>query len=67
VCGGVRKLPLRKVAERYLPLEFARGEKKAMQYGSGIWKAIGHLASKNGYKKSVQGYLTDMGRDLHGN
>jgi len=42
-------LPLREVAERHLPLEFARGEKKAMQYGSGIWKAIGHLSSKNGY------------------
>lgn len=67
VCGGVRKLPLRRVAEGHLPLEFARGEKKAMQYGSGIWKAIGHLSRANGYKKSVQGYLTEMGRDLHGN
>lgn len=67
VCGGVRKLPLREVAERHLPIEFARGEKKAMQYGSGIWKAIEHLSRANGYKKSVQGYLTEMGRDLHGN
>jgi len=66
VCGGVRKLPLRQVAERHIPAEFARGEKKAMQYGSGIWKAIQHLACHNGYKKSVQGYLTDMGRDMNG-
>lgn len=60
VCGGVRKVPLRRVAERYLPLEFARGEKKAMQYGSGIWKAIRHLSSRSGYKK-VGDYLNTLG------
>jgi asparagine synthase (glutamine-hydrolysing) len=66
VGDGVRKAPLRKVAERHIPPEFARAEKKAMQYGSGIWKTIQRLACHNGYKKSVQGYLTDMGRDMHG-
>ncbi|MDD4254024.1 MAG: asparagine synthase C-terminal domain-containing protein [Methanofollis sp.] len=66
VRDGVRKAPLRKVAERHIPPEFARAEKKAMQYGSGIWKTIQRLACHNGYKKSVQGYLTDMGRDMHG-
>ncbi|WP_298667766.1 asparagine synthase C-terminal domain-containing protein [uncultured Methanofollis sp.] len=66
VRDGVRKAPLRKVAERHIPPEFAQAEKKAMQYGSGIWKTIQRLARHNGYKKSVQGYLTDMGRDMHG-
>jgi len=57
VQGGVRKRPLREVAERYLPHSMAFYEKKAMQYGSGIWKTIQLLARKNGYKNSVQGYL----------
>jgi asparagine synthase (glutamine-hydrolysing) len=57
VQGGVRKKPLRVVAERYLPHSTAFYEKKAMQYGSGIWKTIQLLARENGYKKSVQGYL----------
>lgn len=57
VQGGVRKKPLRMVAERYLPHSMAFYEKKAMQYGSGIWKTIQKLARENGYKKSVQGYL----------
>jgi asparagine synthase (glutamine-hydrolysing) len=57
VQGGVRKKPLRMVAERYLPSSMAFYEKKAMQYGSGIWKTIQMLARENGYKKSVQGYL----------
>lgn len=47
---GVRKAPLRKVAERHIPPEFARAEKKAMQYGSGIWKIIQRLARADGYK-----------------
>ncbi|WP_067051940.1 asparagine synthase C-terminal domain-containing protein [Methanofollis ethanolicus] len=49
VRDGVRKAPLRKVAERHIPPEFARAEKKAMQYGSGIWKTIQRLARRNGY------------------
>jgi len=40
VHGGVRKRPLREVAERHIPIEVARAEKKAMQYGSGIWRTI---------------------------
>ncbi|TAJ44149.1 asparagine synthase C-terminal domain-containing protein [Methanofollis fontis] len=66
IVNGVRKLPLRRVAERHIPPDFAGGEKKAMQYGSGIWRVIRQLARHNGYKKSVQGYLTDMGWDMHG-
>jgi asparagine synthase (glutamine-hydrolysing) len=57
VVDGVRKKPLRVVAERHLPPSMAYYEKKAMQYGSGIWKTIQLLSRKNGYKKSVQGYL----------
>ena len=65
VRGGVRKHPLREVAERHIPAEIARAEKKAMQYGSGIWRAMQRLARDNGYKKSVQGYLTDISRAEH--
>ncbi len=57
VCGGVRKQPLRKVAERYLSPSIAQYEKKAMQYGSGVMKEIQRLAKQRGYKKSVQEYL----------
>jgi len=67
VRGGVRKYPLRMVAQEYIPAEIARAEKKAMQYGSGIWRTIQHLSRKNGYKKSVQGYLTEISRAEHGN
>ncbi|WP_292519817.1 asparagine synthase C-terminal domain-containing protein [Methanoculleus sp.] len=67
VRGGVRKHPLRMVAERHIPAEMARAEKKAMQYGSGIWRAIQQLARRNGYKKSVQGYLKEISRAEHDN
>jgi asparagine synthase (glutamine-hydrolysing) len=60
VRDGVRKLPLRTVAARHLPPEIAWREKRAMQYGSGIWKAIRALARDNGYKKSVQGYIDQL-------
>jgi len=67
VRGGVRKHPLRVVAERHIPAEIARAEKKAMQYGSGIWMTIQRLSRQNGYKKSVQGYLTEISRAEHDN
>jgi asparagine synthase (glutamine-hydrolysing) len=57
VCQGVRKKPLRDVAERLMPSAVAQYEKKAMQYGSGVMKEIQRLANKRGYKKSVQDYL----------
>jgi asparagine synthase (glutamine-hydrolysing) len=57
VQGGRRKVPLRQVAERHIPLEFAWYEKKAMQYGSGVWKELQKLARKNGYKVSLQDYI----------
>jgi len=66
VRGEVRKYPLREVAERHIPAEIAQAEKKAMQYGSGIWRTIQRLARTNGYKKSVQGYLTEISRAEHG-
>lgn len=59
VLDWVRKAPLRKVAERHIPPEFARAEKKAMQYGSGIWKTIQRLARANGYSH-VADWLTAM-------
>ena len=62
VFGGVRKRPLRMVARRYLPTEIACHEKKAMQYGSGIWKVIRRCARNNGYKNSVQGYINQLSR-----
>jgi asparagine synthase (glutamine-hydrolysing) len=61
VRSGVRKYPLREVAGRHIPLEIAMYDKKAMQYGSGIWKAIRELARHNGYKKAVQDYINQFG------
>jgi len=57
VRNGVRKQPLRMVAARHLPPEIAWYEKKAMQYGTGVWKILQRLARTNGYKRSLQGYL----------
>jgi asparagine synthase (glutamine-hydrolysing) len=66
VQGGRRKIPLRQVAERFLPAEFAWYEKKAMQYGSGVWKELQRLAKKNGYKASIQDYIDHISRVEHG-
>ena len=66
VQDGHRKVPLRKVAERHIPAEFAWYEKKAMQYGSGVWKELQRLARKNGYKTSVQDYIDQIDRVDHG-
>jgi len=66
VQGGRRKIPLRKVAERHIPAEFAWYEKKAMQYGSGVWKELQRLARKNGYKSSIQDYIDQLYRVDHG-
>jgi asparagine synthase (glutamine-hydrolysing) len=66
VQGGRRKIPLRQVAERHIPSEFAWYEKKAMQYGSGVWKELQRLAKKNGYKASIQDYIDHISRVEHG-
>jgi asparagine synthase (glutamine-hydrolysing) len=66
VQGGRRKVPLRQVAERIIPAEFAWYEKKAMQYGSGVWKELQRLAKKNGYKASLQDYIDHISRVEHG-
>ncbi len=66
VRGGHRKIPLREVAERHIPAEFAWYEKKAMQYGSGIWKLLQRLARKNGYKTSIQDDIDHSIRVEHG-
>jgi asparagine synthase (glutamine-hydrolysing) len=66
VCGEKRKVPLRAIAERYIPKELAWYEKKAMQYGSGVAKELRRLARHNGYKTSVQGYLDHISRVEHG-
>jgi asparagine synthase (glutamine-hydrolysing) len=66
VQGGHRKIPLRKVAERHIPPEFALYEKKAMQYGSGVFKVLQKLARKNGYKMSIQDYIDQINKVEHG-
>ena len=66
VQAGQRKIPLRQVAERHIPAEFAWYEKKAMQYGSGVWKELQKLARKNGYKASLQDYIDQISRVEHG-
>lgn len=60
VFEGIRKYPLRKVASAHMPEEAAFYSKKAMQYGSGVWKEIQGLARKNGYKNSVQRYIDQL-------
>lgn len=66
VRDGRRKIPLREVAERHIPKDLAWYEKKAMQYGSGVWHVIRKLARKNGYKTSVQDYIDYISRVDHG-
>jgi len=61
VVDRVRKRPLRLVAERHIPAGIAWYDKKAMQYGSGVWRTIRELARHNGYKRSVQGYINQFG------
>ena len=63
VAEGVRKRPLRAVAGRYMPPAIAQYEKKAMQYGSGIMKEIEKLAARKGYRRSLQDYLREIGKD----
>jgi asparagine synthase (glutamine-hydrolysing) len=60
VRDGVRKIPLRSVAEAHMPSAIAQYEKKAMQYGSGVMKEIQRLASRRGYKRSLQDYLLEI-------
>ena len=66
VCGGERKIPLRRVAEHHIPADLAGYRKKAMQYGSGVWGELKKLARKNGYKTSVQDYIDHIRRVDHG-
>jgi asparagine synthase (glutamine-hydrolysing) len=66
VQGNRRKIPLREVAERHIPPDLAWYEKKAMQYGSGVWGVMRRLARKNGYKTSVQDYIDQILRVEHG-
>ena len=64
--NGRMKVPLREVAERHIPKEIAWQEKKAMQYGSGIWDALRRIARHNGFKTSLQGYIDHISRLEHG-
>lgn len=64
VCSGVRKLPLREVAARYLPTSVAMYEKKAMQYGSGVMREIQRLARRRGFKNDVGGYIEQVIREI---
>jgi len=66
VQGDRRKIPLRAVAERHIPQDLAWKEKKAMQYGSGVWGVIRKLARKNGYKTSLQDYIDQIIQVEHG-
>ena len=54
ISGELRKVALRKVAEKYIPKEFAWKPKKAMQYGSGVSKMLSRLAKKEGCKNTSE-------------
>ncbi|RQD81224.1 MAG: asparagine synthase [Methanocalculus sp. MSAO_Arc1] len=58
--SGVRKYPLRLVASAHMPEDIAWYEKKAMQYGSGVWKTIQARAQERGFKRAVQGYMNHL-------
>jgi len=66
VGDGPGKAALREAAATWIPPEIAAYPKKAMQYGSGVWGEIRRLSRHNGYKNSVQGYLTTLERNEHG-
>ncbi len=53
----VGKYILRRAAENLMPGEIAWRDKKAMQYGSGVWAAMGKLARQSGYRKQDKGYI----------
>ena len=54
VSGDLRKIALRKVAEKYLPEEFAWKPKKAMQYGSGVTKMLSRLSKQEGCRNTAE-------------
>lgn len=66
VADGLGKQPLRAVAAAHIPADIAEYPKKAMQYGSGVWREIRRLSRHNGYKNAVQGYLITLERNEHG-
>jgi hypothetical protein len=45
-----------------MPESYAYYEKKAMQYGTGIWKEIKRIARQNGYHSSVSDFITHIRR-----
>jgi asparagine synthase (glutamine-hydrolysing) len=51
------KYILRRAAQDVVPGEIAWRDKKAMQYGSGVWAALGRLARQAGFKKQDKGYI----------
>jgi asparagine synthase (glutamine-hydrolysing) len=53
----VGKYILRRAAEYVVPGHIAWRDKKAFQYGSGVWAALGKCASRNGFKKQDKGYI----------
>jgi len=59
VQGDLRKVALRRVAEKYLPTDLAWKPKKAMQYGSGITKFLSRIA-KNHKCKNTHELLEDF-------
>lgn len=61
VSGSLRKIALREVAQQYIPADCAWADKKAMQYGSGVWKEIRHLAKRGGFS-CVADYLAALQR-----
>jgi asparagine synthase (glutamine-hydrolysing) len=51
------KYILRRAAENVVHGEIAWRDKKAMQYGSGVWTALGKLARQAGFRKQDKGYI----------
>jgi asparagine synthase (glutamine-hydrolysing) len=60
----IRKYILRKAAEGLLPSELIWKEKKAMQYGTGVQKALEKLAREAGFSKKEGNYIEKYLRQI---
>ena len=51
------KYILRRAAEHVIPGQIAWRDKKAFQYGSGVWGSLEKLAQQHGFAKQNKGYI----------
>lgn len=64
VSCDLRKIALRRIAEKYLPKDIAWKEKKAMQYGSGVSKVLRGVVKRSGCGSLGELILKNQSYDL---